>query len=74
MSRAGSSAPVRAGPGCSRRDGARIGIIRTPEIPANLCFGGADLKTIFFTARTSVYTMRSKVAGQPHPWYRVRAK
>jgi len=56
------------------RDGSRIGIIRTPEIPANLCFGGADLKTIFFTARTSIYTMRSKVAGQPHPWYRVRAR
>ena len=55
-------------------DGTRIGIIRTPEIPANLCFGGADLKTIFFTARTSVYTMRSKAAGQPHPWYRVRAR
>jgi gluconolactonase len=56
------------------QDGSRIGIIRTPEIPANLCFGGADLKTIFFTARTSVYTLRSKVPGQPHPWYRVRAK
>jgi gluconolactonase len=55
-------------------DGTRIGIVRTPEIPANLCFGGADLKTIFFTARTSVYTMRAKVAGQPHPWYRVRAR
>ena len=55
-------------------DGSRIGIIRTPEIPANLCFGGSDLKTIFFTARTSVYTMRSKVPGQPHPWYRVRAR
>jgi gluconolactonase len=55
-------------------DGAQIGIIRTPEIPANLCFGGADLKTIFFTARTSVYTWRSKVAGQPHPWYRVRTR
>jgi gluconolactonase len=55
-------------------NGERIGIIRTPEIPANLCFGGADLKTIFFTARTSIYTMRSKVAGQPHPWYRLRAR
>jgi gluconolactonase len=55
-------------------DGSQIGIIRTPEIPANLCFGGADLKTVFFTARTSVYTMRSKVAGQPHPWYRLRAR
>jgi gluconolactonase len=55
-------------------DGSRLGIIRTPEIPANLCFGGADLKTLFFTARTSVYTLRAKTAGQPHPWYRLRAK
>ncbi len=55
-------------------DGSQLGIIRTPEIPANLAFGGPDLKTIFFTARTSVYTLRSKVPGQPHPWYRLRAK
>jgi gluconolactonase len=41
-------------------DGRRLGIIRTPEIPANLCFGGPDLKTLFFTARTSVYTLRGK--------------
>jgi gluconolactonase len=53
-------------------DGQRIGIIRTPEIPANLVFGGPDLKTIFFTARTSVYTLQAKTAGQPHPWYRRR--
>ena len=50
-------------------DGARLGIIRTPEIPANLVFGGPDLKTIFFTARTSVYTLRARTPGQPHPWY-----
>jgi gluconolactonase len=55
-------------------DGSRLGIIRTPEVPANLAFGGPDLKTIFFTARTSVYTLHSKVPGQPHPWYRLRAK
>jgi gluconolactonase len=53
-------------------DGSRIGIIRTPEIPANLVFGGPDLKTLFFTARTSVYALRAKTAGQPHPWYRRR--
>ena len=41
---------------------------------ANLCFGGPDFRTIFFTARTSVYTMRAKTPGQPHPWYRLRAK
>ena len=28
-------------------DGTRLGIIRTPEIPANLVFGGPDLKTLF---------------------------
>jgi len=55
-------------------DGSRLGIIRTPEVPANLCFGGPDLRTIFFTARTSVYTMRAKTPGHPHPWYRLRAK
>ena len=50
-------------------DGTRLGIIRTPEIPANLTFGGPDLRTVLFTARTSVYTLRVKVPGQPHPWY-----
>jgi len=55
-------------------DGNRLGIIRTPEIPANLCFGGPDLKTLFFTARTSVYTLRAKTPGQPHPWYRLRTR
>jgi gluconolactonase len=51
-------------------DGTRVGIIRTPEVPANLVFGGPDLKTLFFTARTSVYTLRTKVPGQPPPWHR----
>jgi gluconolactonase len=53
-------------------DGSRIGIIRTPEIPANLVFGGPDLKTLFFTARTSVYALQARTPGQPHPWYRRR--
>ncbi len=51
-------------------DGRRLGIIRTPEIPANLAFGGPDLKTLFFTARTSIYTLRVTTPGRPHPWYR----
>jgi gluconolactonase len=53
-------------------DGARLGIIRTPEVPANLCFGGADLRTLFLTARTSVYTLQATSPGQPHPWYKAR--
>lgn len=55
-------------------DGTRLGVIRTPEVPANLVFGGPDLRTLFFTARTSVYTLRAKVPGQPHPWYRLRSR
>jgi gluconolactonase len=53
-------------------DGTKLGIIRTPEVPANVAFGGADLRTLFFTARTSVYTLRVTTPGQPHPWYRIR--
>jgi gluconolactonase len=55
-------------------DGTRLGVIRTPEVPANLAFGGPDLRTLFFTARTSVYTLRAKVPGQLHPWYRLRPR
>jgi gluconolactonase len=55
-------------------DGTRLGIIRTPEVPANLAFGGSDLRTLFFTARTSVYTLRVRAPGQPHPWYTIRSR
>jgi sugar lactone lactonase YvrE len=35
----------------------------------NLAFGGPNMKTLFFTAHTSVYSMRVKVAGLPgHPF------
>jgi gluconolactonase len=53
-------------------DGAKLGVIKTPEVPANLCFGGPDMKTLFFTARTSVYSLRAKTPGLPgHPYRRV---
>jgi gluconolactonase len=55
-------------------DGTRLGIIRTPEVPANCAFGGPDLRTLFLTARTSVYALRVKAPGRPHPWYSVRSK
>lgn len=50
-------------------DGSLIGRLRTPEVPANLCFGGPDMKTIFLTAHSSVYTLRAKAPGLPgHPY------
>jgi len=48
-------------------EGKRLGVIQTPEVPANLAFGGPDLRTLFLTARTSVYTLRVKAPGLPHP-------
>ena len=50
-------------------DGTHLGIIRLPEIPANLAFGGPDLRTLFLTARTSVYSLQVKTPGLPHPHY-----
>jgi gluconolactonase len=53
-------------------DGSRIGIIETPEVCANINFIGADLRTLLLTATTSLYTLRLKVPGLPHPWYKLR--
>ncbi len=39
-------------------EGERIGTIGFPEVPANCCFGDADHKTLFVTARTSLYRVR----------------
>jgi gluconolactonase len=55
-------------------DGSRIGIIETPEVCANIAFGGPDLRTLLLTASTSVYTLRVKTPGLPHPWYKVRGR
>ncbi len=56
------------------KDGTRIGIIEMPEVCANIAFGGADLRTLLLTASTSLYTLRVKTPGLPHPWYKLRAK
>ena len=44
-------------------DGKRLGKILTPEAPANLCFGGVDGKTLFITARKSLYAVNVSVTG-----------
>ncbi len=42
--------------------GESLGLIATPEVPAN-CAWGEDGQTLFITARTSVYKVRMQVAG-----------
>jgi gluconolactonase len=44
-------------------EGQLLGILEFPETPANVCFGGADGKTLFVTARTSLYTAPMEVQG-----------
>jgi gluconolactonase len=37
--------------------GEHLGTIAVPEVPANCAFGGADERTLFITAQTSVYEL-----------------
>ncbi len=48
-------------------NGDHVGIIRVPEIPANCAFGGPDFRTMLFTARTSVYSLRMTTPGAALP-------
>jgi gluconolactonase len=48
-------------------DGKLLEKIEVPEGPANICFGGDDYKTLFITARTSLYSIRLVNAGAKPP-------
>ena len=50
-------------------DGKHLGTLKTPEVPAN-CNWGDDGKTLYITARTSVYRIKSAVMGEK-PLYQV---
>ncbi|MEZ5403035.1 MAG: SMP-30/gluconolactonase/LRE family protein [Bryobacteraceae bacterium] len=40
-----------------------LGKIQPPEVPANCAFGDADGKTLYMTARTGLYRVRTNVEG-----------
>ena len=44
-------------------NGQKLEQIDVPENPANVCFGGDDFRTLFITARTSLYSIELKHAG-----------
>jgi len=48
--------------------GATLGSITFPEAPANCTFGGKDMKTLYVTARTSVYVCRMEATGHRFAW------
>lgn len=43
--------------------GEEIEFIETPQNPANVGFGGADGRTLYMTARTSLYSLRMNVSA-----------
>ena len=44
-------------------EGRHLGTMRFPELPANMAWGDADGRTLYLTARTSVYRLRLGVPG-----------
>ena len=47
--------------------GELLGIIQVPESPANCTFGDADKRTLYVTARTSLYAIRLAAQGAQRP-------
>jgi gluconolactonase len=47
--------------------GKQLGIIAIPEHPANVTFGGKDNKTLFVTARKSLYSVETEATGHVFP-------
>ncbi len=47
-----------------------LGVVRVPEVVANLAWGGPDWRTLFMTASTSVYTLRTAVGPRREPFMR----
>jgi hypothetical protein len=43
--------------------GKSLGTLEIPERPGSLAFGGADRRTLFIGARTSIYSIRTSVPG-----------
>ena len=43
--------------------GNHLGTVELPELPANLAFSGRDIRTIYLTARTSLYSLQVNVPG-----------
>ena len=42
-----------------------LGVIPTPQMSTNFCFGGPDLATLFITASTLVYRIETRLTGLP---------
>ena len=46
------------------KTGKQIGTLETPERATGLAFGGADRKTLYIGARTSLLSIRAEAPGK----------
>jgi len=44
--------------------GQPVGVLEIPERPGSLAFGGPDRRTLYIAARTSLYSIRTKLPGR----------
>jgi len=44
-------------------DGTHLGVIKVPEVPRNIAFGGPDFRTVYTTPGVSLYSFRVKTPG-----------
>ena len=54
--------------------GERIGVVATPEVCGSLCWGGADMHTLFLTTSTTVHTIPTLCTSAPLPHYELGGK
>ncbi len=50
-------------------DGRVLGVVETPEIVANLTWGGDDLRTLFLCTSTTVHALRTRVRAARLPYH-----
>ena len=48
-------------------DGGHIGTVEIPEVTSNLCWGGADGRTLFVTSSTTVHMLPTLVGSAVRP-------
>lgn len=46
-------------------EGALLGVVPTPQFPANFCFGGDDMRDLFIAAGTTFLRLRVAIPGHP---------
>lgn len=51
-------------------DGEHLGVVEIPESVGNLTFGGPDWTSLFVPSSTSLYRVKTKVAGHREPYMR----